>query len=369
MKRKITTEIRNHRGDLSPRAPHFGVWGFPTSAVSYLCGHIFFFLFLPLCLLAVESPEEIQKELDSAEAQFERAKGMFNPWYAGPLVTPSASMMPPGYANIQPYFFLNGAYASFNEDRKSMALPHNLYSASIISPIQIGVTTSTDIVVSPPSAVANWQDGNSGCGFGDLGITYGFSIFKETLYIPKFKFTIGETFPTGKYQKLKSTGLNGTGAGSFQTQFGLAMGKVIWWTYPHVVNTRLFVGYTIATVVDVSGFNAYGGGYGTDGRVRPGNKWTVDLGGELTLTQHWVLAMDFVYVAQNQTKFHGHPGISASGEIASVGSGYNDNFSLAPAIEYNFNDSLAILWGVQFSVYGRNSSNFINGQFSVEYTW
>jgi hypothetical protein len=128
------------------------------------------------------------------------------------------------------------------------------------------------------------------------------------------------------------------------------------------MNLRLFLGYTVSTVVDVSGFNAYGGGYGTKGRVRPGNKFTADLGYEISLTQRWVFAFDLVYVAQNKTKFHGTT-------ISPVGSGFNDNLSLAPALEYNFNDSLGILWGAQFSVYGRNSSNFITGQFSVEYTW
>ncbi len=325
----------------------------------------FAFFLLPLLLLAQDmphkSPEEIQQELDSAEAQFTRAQKMFNPWYAGPLVTPSASMMPPGHANIQPYLFINGNYAAFDEDRNSIPLVHNSYQLSVISPMQIGVTDTTDVVISP-SGSANWQNGHSGGGFGDLGVTYGFKIFGETLYIPKFKLTVAESFPTGRYKNLNATGFNGSGAGSYQTQFGFATGKVIWWTYPYVMNTRLFIGYKIPTVVNVAGFNAYGGGVGTKGRVRPGNSLTVDLGYELTLTQCWVFALDIVYQNQNSTKFHGTTS-------APVGSGYNDNLSLAPAIEYNFNESLAILWGVQFSVYGRNSSNFVNGQFSAEYSW
>ena len=332
---------------------------------------IFYLFILPIALFAQgdhKTPEQIQQELNDAEAQFTRATKMFNPWYAGPLVTPSASMMPVGMGNVQPYLFINANYAAFDKDRHSVPLPHNSYQLQAIVPVQAGVTDSTDITVIP-SALASWQNHHSGGGFGDLGVTYGFKIFGETLYIPKFKFTIGETFPTGRYKNLASTGLNDSGAGSYQTQFGFATGKVIWWTYPYPMNTRLFFGYKIGTVVDVTGFNNYGGGFGTKGRVRPGNSITADFGYELSFSQRWVFAIDVVYVAQNRTKFHGTPGVTADGTPATVGSGYSDNLSLAPALEYNFSDVLSILWGAQFSVYGRNSANFVNGQLSAEYTW
>ena len=46
-----------------------------------------------------KTPQQIQQELNQAEKDFQRAKEMFVPWYTGPLVTPSASMMPPGPIN------------------------------------------------------------------------------------------------------------------------------------------------------------------------------------------------------------------------------------------------------------------------------
>jgi hypothetical protein len=316
------------------------------------------------------TPEQIQRELDQAERQFQKSKGMFNPWYAGPLVTPSASMMPVGQANIQPYLFVSGTYAAYDNDRHSVSLPNNVYNVQVIAPMQIGVTDSTDFVINP-SAEMSWSNGKNGGGFGDLGVTYGFKIQGESLYIPKFKFTISETFPTGKYKNLSHNGLNlnSTGGGSYQTQFGFATGKVIWWTYPYPMNTRLFIGYNIGTTVHVRNFNTYGGGFGTRGKVRIGNTLTADLGLEVSFTQRWVFALDVVYVAQNETKFHGNPGVTADGLPASVGSPYNDNLSLAPALEYNFSEALAILWGLQFSVYGRNSGVIMKGQFSVEYEW
>lgn len=330
-------------------------------------------LFLSLLVLATfslsaqqkppPSPEQIQKEIISAKEQYRRAKNMFNPWYTGPLITPSPSMMPPGQYNIQPYLFVGGTYATFNEDRHSISLSHNQYSLRATSGMFIGITKSVDFTFTP-SAVVNWQDRHTGGGFNDLSATAGFLINPESLYIPGMKFTITETFPTGKYQHLSfnGLGLNSTGGGTYQTQFGFGISKVIWWLYPHPMNLRYFIGYTIETPVHVKGFNTYGGGLNTDGVVHPGNTLTADLGIECSLSQRWVLALDVAYVAQNRTKFHGT-------STNAVGGGYNDNLSLAPAIEYNWNPNLGILWGVQFSVYGRNSSNFATGQFSVTYTW
>lgn len=316
------------------------------------------------------TPQQIQAELDQAQAKYDHAKKMFNPWYTGPLVTPSATMMPPGYANLQPYLFINGNYGAYNKDRDSISLASNEYSLQVISILLTGVTNSVDFAITP-GGVSNWTKHKNGGGFNDLSATFGFCITPQTLYVPAMKFTVTEIFPTGKYRNLSSNGLglNSTGGGSYQSQFGFAISKLIWWLYEHPLNLRWFLGYTIQTAVHVKGFNTYGGGFHTKGTVHPGGTFTTDLGIEWSFTERWVLAMDVVYTAQNKTRFFGNPGVLASGLPASVGSPYNDNLSLAPAIEYNWNENLGVLVGVQFSVYGRSSPTFAKGQFSVSYVW
>ncbi len=332
--------------------------------------YIYFFILATMALYSREnvSPQQIQKELNEAESKYRRAKKMFNPWYTGPLITPSAAMMPPGFGNVQPYFFLGGAYARFNQDRDSVSLPHNLYSAQVSVVIFTGITKSVDFLIMP-SGTLNWEKdpekrNGFGGGFNDFSATLGFCITPETLYVPAMKFTIAQTFPTGKYQKLthNGLGLNATGGGSYQTQFGFTTSKVIWWLYEHPMNLRAFIGYTIETTVHVEDFNSYGGALGTRGTVHPGNTLSSDLGIEWSFTERWVAALDIVYVAQNQTKFNGRT-------LAPVGGGYNDNLSLAPALEYNWNENLGVIAGVQFSVYGRNSLNFAKGQFSLTYSF
>ena len=149
------------------------------------------------------------------------------------------------------------------------------------------------------------------------------------------------------------------------------MTKILFWATPHPVNARIALAYKIAQPLTVHGFNSYGGGYGTHGRVRPGSTFNADFGIEVSFNQHWVLANDFVYTATASTSFHGNPGTTTPRGTtpASVGKGFSDNFSLAPAIEYNWSANLGVLAGVQFSVYGRNSTNFISTIISMTYTF
>jgi hypothetical protein len=315
-----------------------------------------------------KTPQQIEQELQSAEKQFERAKKMFNPWYTGPIITPGATMMPPGWGNMQPYFYLNDNYARFNSHRHSEGNASNLININPSIGFCFGVTKTMDIYTSF-QANANWQHDHSGAGFGDIPISLGFPICTQTIHVPAIKLSIKEIFPTGQYQHLDTDGygLESTGGGSFQTQFTLAASKVMFWDYRHPMNFRMAFSYTLPTQVRVKDFNTYGGGYGTRAKVRPGNTFSADFGVELTLTQNWVIATDLAYTAQNETKYSGHPGVTSSGAHASLGGGFNDNLSIAPAIEYNWNENLGFLGGVWFSVYGRNSSNFVSGIISV--TW
>ena len=292
---------------------------------------------------------------------------MFVPWYTGPLVTPSASMMPPGEGMLQPYLFVNDDYAAFDEDRQSVTIP-NKVNVNPLVVLQLGITDTMDIQLIP-QADASWQSGATGGGLGDTIVVLGFPICPETIHVPELKFTLAEIFPTGRYQRLNTDGLalGASGSGSWQTQIGLTGSKLTFWSTPHPFKVRAFLGYKFAVPVTVHGFNAYGGGYGTYGKVHPGGAFSADLGLELSLTQSWVLATDVVYVCQSSTSFSGKAGVTSKGgdTPASVGYGYNDQLSLAPALEYNWGPNLGIIGGVQFSVYGRNSSNFVSGQLSV----
>ena len=102
--------------------------------------------FLTLSLYAVEQqealpnppPQEVvERQLEDAQREFDEAKKMFNPWYAGPLLTPSAHILAPGYVNIQPYLFWTNTYAHYDQSGKS----HKI-STSILQPPASGFDRS-----------------------------------------------------------------------------------------------------------------------------------------------------------------------------------------------------------------------------------
>jgi hypothetical protein len=205
--------------------------------------------------------------------------------------------------------------------------------------------------------------------WGDTSLGLGFGLLSEGPYRPALLIGVKETFPTGRYQKLnpKKEGTDSTGAGSYQTTFSFNISKVLWWVALHPMNFRVSLNYSLPAVVSVKGFNSYGGASGTKGKVHPGNTFQGDLGYEYSFTQKWVAALDIVYNYSRKTKFSGRPGFAAPGVPAAVGGPFNDQFSLAPALEYNPNANLSYLVGVWFTVWGRNSFNFASGVFSVEY--
>ena len=78
-----------------------------------------------------------------------------------------------------------------------------------------------------------------------------------------------------------------------------------------------------------------------------------------------MFALDAVYNYAAKTTFAGDAGKDSTGLEALNGGPFNDNLSLAPAIEYNFTPDLGLLAGVWFSVWGRNSLDFVSGVVSV----
>jgi hypothetical protein len=313
-------------------------------------------------------PEVISKELADAEAEFQEAKKMFNPWYAGPLLTPSAHILPPGLVNIQPYLFWTNNYGKFDESGHSHHIP-NIHTVNPQFGGLIGILPWMQLTFGV-QYLWNSQRGQRANNWGDTTVGLGFGLMKETPYHPALLIGVKETFPSGKYDRLNphKRGLDATGAGSYQTTFSFNISKVVWWLTTHPMNLRLSLNYTIPSLVSVHKFNAYGGGPGTDGKVRPGQNFTADFGYEYSFTQRWVAALDIVYTYSMHSTFSGHQG-SVDGIPNAVGGPFNDQLSFAPALEYNPNEDLGILAGVWFTAWGRNSLNFVSGVVSVEYTF
>jgi hypothetical protein len=307
----------------------------------------------------IKTKAQISEELDQAERDFAIAQEIFIPWYTGPLITGSASNVPFGHINIQPYLYFTINHAAYDNHRHSHSKP-NTYILNPQFVFQAGLTKWLD-VTTVPSGYFRWQNGENGQNFSDLPLQFGFQILREGPYIPNIRLIIGETFPTGKYRNLNphKNGLDATGEGVFSTSFGLNISKIFWWIKLHPVAVRLATQYIVADQKShVQGFHAFGGGYGTRGKVSVGNTFNADLGVEVSINQKWVFATDIAYTISNKSTFRGKQGYASDGSLAISGAPVSDQLSLAPAIEYNVDSSSGFIGGVWFSMTGRNSANF-----------
>lgn len=284
------------------------------------------------------------------------------PWFTGPLLAPSGHVIPVGHANIEPYVFAN-VNTGFYDSHWSSHDTKNFYNVNTQIPIQVGILPRVDFAFDPQFSW-NHIDGASHWAYNDMPFAFDLQLYYDTpdKWTPAIKLSFRAVAPLGKYQKLdpKDKGTDAGGGGTWSPGIGLTFSNLLHFTGVHFLASRLAFSYSVPNSVHVKGLNAYGGGHHTYGTVYPGPSFSADLGLEYTLARHWALALDVLYVHSNHTRFSGHKG-KTDGVTNVIGAPSSEQFSLAPAIEYNFNNNYGIIAGVWFSVAGRNTAEFING--------
>jgi hypothetical protein len=292
-----------------------------------------------------------------------------DPWFTGPLLASSAEVVPLGFINIEPYLFTTVDYANYNQHWHSESTP-NFYSVNPEVVIEIGIAKNVHFQFTP-QIFWNESEGKSSARVGDLPVELDFQLVtaKDTDWWPNALLFVQETFPTGHYQRLnpKKKGVDITGFGSFSTSLGLAFSKQTWFGGAHWLSTRFNFIPRFSLPVHVKGFNTYGGGYGTRGKVYPGVFYQTILAFEFAFTRNWAFAIDLFNAYGNKTRFKGKPGVTSEGARAKVGHPSFTFFSLAPAIEYNWNESLGIIAGCWFTVAGRNTGSFASAVIALNY--
>lgn len=280
------------------------------------------------------------------------------PWFTEPLIAPRGSVIPLGKFEINSYVYFTAERGEYNGDWKSIERD-NFYSFSPQFLCYLGLTPWMDLNFVPQFSV-NWSEGKKSIGFNDLAIALDFQLYSAEAegWFPGVKVSVKELFPTGKYQRLNPDKklTDQTGWGAFTTYFDLVFYKVYHVWGVHYFSMILSGEYGISAPTSVHGLNAYGGGEGTRGTVKPGDSFQAIFSFEFNFTQNWAFAMDNVWAVTASNHFSGD-----SGEGVSVGNPSSANLSFAPAIEYNFSDHLGLIVGCWFSALGRHSSVFQSG--------
>jgi len=275
-------------------------------------------------------------------------------WWTGPLLAASPGSLTPGHFLIEPYLFDAIPQGHYDNDGQRHPAPHaNDFGSQ--SYVLYGLTDRVGVGLIPRfgfNEVSVGRD-SSKVGVGDLSVQaqYGLTKFQEGSWIPTTAFVVQETLPTGKYDRLGDRPADGLGLGTYSTNLALYSQYFFWMPNGRILRTRLDVSYQISGSAGVRDVSVYGTGEGFRGRARPGNVTVVDAAGEYSMTQHWVLAMDVVYEHDGSTHLHG-TGLDFN-------TGESHTWSLAPAIEYNFNSRVGIIAGAKLTVAGRNATDLV----------
>lgn len=277
--------------------------------------------------------------------------------------------MPAGHWLIQPYVFVtntNGIYDKdwkFRRDRTFTTINPQFFTL-------IGLINGVDLQINPQWIWNSKRNAKSN-HFADLPVGLNFQLVKKDdfKWFPAIKIGVKEIFPTGRYNNLdpNKLGTDVSGIGSYGSQATLVAFKEFHLYEQHYLTTKLSFIYTVFSDVKVNGFNAFGGGFKTRGTVSPGNVFSFLASFEYTFTRQWVFACDFEYDHKNRTKFLGSPGFTDLDVPASVGGPSSELFSIAPALEWNYNESFGIIGGVWFTAAGRNAPHFTSGVLSFIY--
>jgi hypothetical protein len=284
-------------------------------------------------------------------------------WWTGPILAAGASTLPPGHALIEPYVFDLMSRGRYDENGTRHPGPHrNSYGS--LTYLLYGVVDGFTAGVIPRftyNDVSGGQD-SSHIGMGDFTLqgTFRLTEFREGSRTPTMSIVLQHTLPTGKYDRLGPRTSDGVGNGAHTTSLGLNSQYFLWMPNGRILRTRLNFSYAISDTVTVDDESVYGTPPGFHGHARPGRVFIVDSAWEYSLTRHWVLALDIAYEHDGHTTLEGvvPPPAAGGGTPARIQQdfGSGEVFTLAPAVEYNFNSRVGLIVGSLFTVAGRNAS-------------
>jgi hypothetical protein len=285
--------------------------------------------------------------------------------FTGPLLTPNPQTLPQGVLVVEPYLMQYKSSSYYDNQGNEQPSRPGVRQWQTLIPMFYGLTDRFQLQATIGAAHA-MSGGMSTSGWGATDTTVGAQYLLLATDAdkkgPAISLNYSHRFPTGKYDELNENPLNAIGSGANVDTFSLMAQQYVWLPNGRPLRFRAVASYSLPpSRVDVKGANAYYSGAPQDfrGGVRLGNAFGISTSVEYSINPQWVLAMDLAY---NRTGSSVLKGSSGSGESLSFVENRNPSrnvYSLAPAIEYNFNDRFGLIGGVQFSFAGRNNDSFI----------
>jgi hypothetical protein len=282
-------------------------------------------------------------------------------WWTGPLLAASPGTLPRGHWLVEPYVYDLMTYGEFDRSGHlhGTAAAHGFGSQTYI---EYGLIDGFTLGLIPRLGLHESSAGQPSSGFtvGDITLqgAYGLTQFRPGSHIPTTSLVIGETFPTGKYDRLDGRTDGALGSGAYSTTVSLYSQTYFWMPNGRILRTRLDVSYSLSEWASVRGQSVYGTSDGFSGRAHPGRSLVGDLAFEYSATQRWVLATDFWWEHDGNTRVEGGylPGLTSGPSYLVQDSGSDQVVYVAPAVEYNWSAAMGVIAGVRLAALGRNAT-------------
>lgn len=287
----------------------------------------------------------------TSQTAVEPQQSLDDAWWTGPLLAPSAGTLPRGHWLVEPYLFDVMTYGHFdrNGTLRSTGAAHELGNQSYV---EYGLVDGFTLGLIPRLGFHESSAGQDSSGFavGDVTLqgAYGLTQFHQGSWVPATSLVIGETFPTGKYDRLSGQTDGALGSGAYSTTVSLYSQTYFWMPNGRILRTRLDLSYQVSQWASLEGESVYGTSNGFNGRAHPGPSFVGDLAFEYSLTRNWVLATDIDWEHDGNTRVEGGYLVQESGSA--------DILYVAPAIEYNWNARMGVIAGARVAADGRNTT-------------
>jgi len=283
--------------------------------------------------------------------------------FTGPLLTPSPNTVPKGMWNIEPYLMYYKSADAYDDRGDSHPKSRSVRQWQMLAPIFYGVTDRFMLTASV-GAAHSMSGGMRTDGWGatdtTIGAQYQLLAHNEQRTTPALAVRYAHRFPTGAYDELNENPLNATGNGAHVDSFALLAQQYVWLPNGRPLRFRASMSYSLPpSRVDVKGTSAYGTPQDFRGGIRLGNSFGISTGVEYSIDSKWALALDLAYDRTSASQLSGTQGDGENTSTFSRRDPKQNVYSLAPAVEYNFNDRFGLIAGVQFSFAGRNNDAFM----------
>lgn len=283
--------------------------------------------------------------------------------FTGPLLTSNAMPLSPGSLLIEPYLMYYSSDDAYDDQGHRYAKATGMRQWQTLVPVYYGVTDHLELQISG-GAAHSMSGGSHADGFGATDTTVGAKYLllspDKNGDSPAVSVAYQHRFPTGAYDRLDENPLNATGDGAAVDTFSLMAQQYVWLSNGRPLRLRATVSYSLPpNAVDVNGVSVYNTPRNFHGRERLGSALGVSTSAEYSIDAHWALATDLTYNRTSPAQLTGVVGTGESATVFARRDAVQSVYSVAPAVEYNFNDRFGLIGGVQLSFAGRNNDAFV----------